>query len=941
MSGLVEAPWRPEETATTTTTSGRQTLCITTSKADVVLQNGDQGFHKEVLRFWSQDENNAAEALIHLKARLRTIRNNDFWTSATEGFAELLGAQYAFISKRLDVFDQNLDTELTESKPEDCLMGMSIYFNDGRGFENNSKDIKYFAFGSPCAHMRHNKVLLIPENLPAVCPNNANELPAEPESYLAVPLSYLPPNSSSAIVYGHFGVMWTPQGNAERKLSYSCIENILHSLEDLIASRFEELGYLDDLKHRKVQRVQMATPPASTRDTASLHNPVAAALSLKPFARSLSHELRTPMQGVIGMLDLMHARVQEATEDFVDPRVAAIFQDLRENIEIVQDSARRAVEAADNVVHAYDMNMTVPEASMNENDEEIYSPHLGSETSSQPTPSGNIATRGHKRNRSSLDVILDKPSKIQRVQSSAQLLRDSTNSSTATLEQSLTPGFGTPQLEGSPSGSVSGERHIAPGVRQTVITDMLQNLFTDALKVGGRPESAIAQPIEGGEEIEVRQRSASGEEKVKLVRWTIDPAVPDTILIDERDLTGLLSRVLHNAFKFTESGHITTTIRLSPKGKYIIINVADTGTGIPDAFKPYLFRAFSKEDDSITRQSEGLGLGLMVAKGLARRLNGDLYNVRSEISGPNRGTEFEMKIPLTPGDVVSRPSTPFGSRSPSSNARSVDPELPVPNGLSNQNLKSPQPRKSSTVRHARSNSLLSRVAPNPGYTPSTHPIIPHTHPANSRPLYISTANAPTPPSPLSTPRIPEILNLEPCPTQPVQPRLPKRHAKRKLAHNLPLSFLVVEDNHVLRKVLVQMLRNFGYAHVHTAYDGADAIRQMELHHKRVLSGEALYEIDVVLMDLWMPTMTGYQAAEYILKHSAENMPLHDAKSLGGWKTPVIMAVTADMTDEAIVNVSKAGMRGPLMKPYTILDLERTLWELCAPTVAITTTSVGA
>ncbi len=62
------------------------------------------------------------------------------------------------------------------------------------------------------------------------------------------------------------------------------------------------------------------------------------AQSLKPFARSLSHELRTPVHGVIGMLDVMHATVQEAIESQQNYKIRNVFQVLKENIEVVQGS---------------------------------------------------------------------------------------------------------------------------------------------------------------------------------------------------------------------------------------------------------------------------------------------------------------------------------------------------------------------------------------------------------------------------------------------------------------------------------------------------------------------------------------------------------------------------------------------------------------------------
>lgn len=926
----------------TMTAFDRNSLCITHNAPDVVLQKGDVGFREQVSRFYDAGENDANEALVKLKRKLRMTKNEDFWPLATQGIGNLLGAQFTFISKRIEEAEGGVQF----GEPNSCMLGISIYFNDGKGFEHTSKESTYTATGSPCEYMKHNKVLLIPENLGLIVTNNPNPVPVPPDAYMAVPLSYTIPGTSTEKVFGHFGVMWTADGLAAKRLRYPLIENILHSLEDVIVSRFFEHGYIES-KLPGSSNTSGASAAPTPGALIPVSQQVAAAQSFRPYARSLSHELRTPMQGVVGMLDLMYAAVQEASEGPNDLRIQNVFQMLKENIEEVHDSARRAVEAADNVVHAYDMNMSVPDAATTHDEDDVvihqrtieYMPS----TSTSDVATGVSPNKAHKRQRSSFEVALDSSYKMPRLSSDHSTPLESPFIERTLLESPVrTPTSGsTPYLEGTPSSShVSLERTIAPGIRPIVVADLLHNIINDVLKIGGRPESAIAVPIEGGEEIEVRQRGQGGEEKMKTVRWSVDSAVPDTILIDERDLTGLLSRVLHNAFKFTESGSITTTVRLSPKGRNILVNVKDTGHGIPIAFMPSLFKAFSKEDDSLTRQSEGLGLGLMVAKGLARRLNGDLYALRSETTGPNRGTEFEMRIPVTAGENLSRPATPYGSRSPSTTSLSNDVE-PISQS-SVQPPKSPRPPlKHNGPRQNRSASLLSRnvttsnLMPSPSPLASTNLVRPQLPTPTDTGSTVSISSIA---SPAVQKEIEAKKRLSP-PTQLGSNRRnshhrktpPYRKAEEKLAEVLPLAFLVVEDNSLLRKVLIQMLRNLGYIRIHEAYDGQDALRQMESHRRKKLAGEVDYEIDVVLMDLWMPNMNGYSAAECILGQSANHMSstldTHDVSR--GWKTPLIMAVTADVTDEAINNVAKSGMKGPLTKPYKQIDLERTLVELCA------------
>lgn len=442
----------------------------------------------------------------------------------------------------------------------------------------------------------------------------------------------------------------------------------------------------------------------------------------------------------------------------------------------------------------------------------------------------------------------------------------------------------TDKLQGRRGSTTSLTRYVAghqktPSLRHTNIREVLHYVITDALKVGGRPESAVAEATDSGERIEVRTRSSHGEAHTKWVEWSVSPDVPDSMLIDEKDLAKVVSCVTLNAIKFTQDGRITLEATLSAKGRYVVISVKDTGSGIPAAFLPNLFKPFSREDDSTTRQSEGLGLGLMVAKGLARKLGGDLFCLRSHVSGPKKGSEFELRVPLTAGEICSRPSSPFGSPTPSIRARmSMDPEV--------------------TSREPITPPLSSEPFVGVGTTVDTPNIVIHSTPSSN------------------------VLGL----LSPRRTSSPLRHLSKessgkpaalpKLAEELPLNILVVDDNQINRRVLQNMLSRLGYKNVSTACNGIDAIEVMQ----RNAFAPASEAIDVILMDLWMPHLDGFQAAESILRMS-------ELAERG--RKPTILAVTADVTDAALDKAASSGMKGYVTKPFVSRDLVRLIRTYCA------------
>ncbi|KAK0949177.1 hypothetical protein LTR91_026667, partial [Friedmanniomyces endolithicus] len=441
-------------------------------------------------------------------------------------------------------------------------------------------------------------------------------------------------------------------------------------------------------------------------------------------------------------------------------------------------------------------------------------------------------------------------------------------------------------------------------------------VINEGLKMGGRPDSATASETENGEIIEVRSRGSDGTVSSKIIEWSVDRSVPQTMFVDEKDLTKLISCLFLNAIKFTDSteGRVRCSARMSQRGRYISISVSDNGPGIPADFLPRLFHAFAQGDATIGRAHEGLGLGLMVAKGIARKLGGDLNCIRAETEGPDHGSQFEIKVPVMAGETISRPPSPSGSPMPrraqpahhtSTHTLHMPPVEPA----------TPHGRLNPVCESAKESLLSSKASPqSPGTTPSprSQQLLPVPAAAHSITSSPTTTSAPTPAAP--EPKRPAPRTRKSISTPEID---------RDLATKHPLTFLVAEDNKINRKLLVSMLSKFGYTHVLEAHDGAEAVRQMAVNRRKsstaeVGAGAGGGVVDVVLMDLWMPLMDGYEATERILGMDG-----------GVGRKPTVLAVTADVTDGALERAAQVGMRGFMTKPYKLMDLQKLILEYCA------------
>ena len=109
---------------------------------------------------------------------------------------------------------------------------------------------------------------------------------------------------------------------------------------------------------------------------------------------------------------------------------------------------------------------------------------------------------------------------------------------------------------------------------------------------------------------------------------------------DRKKITKILGSLLSNAFKFTHEGEVR--VALEVLDDRVIYSVQDTGIGIGLESQRYVFDEFRQVDGSMTRRYGGSGLGLALARRLARLLGGDIVLV----STPGVGSTFRVEVPL-------------------------------------------------------------------------------------------------------------------------------------------------------------------------------------------------------------------------------------------------------------------------------------------------------
>ncbi len=397
--------------------------------------------------------------------------------------------------------------------------------------------------------------------------------------------------------------------------------------------------------------------------------------------------------------------------------------------------------------------------------------------------------------------------------------------------------------------------------------------------------------------------------------YYINEEAPTTVRGDVTRVRQILTNLLGNAVKFTNEGQVTVSVDATPLQDRLFelhFHVRDSGIGIPKDRLDRLFQSFSQVDASTTRRFGGTGLGLAISKRLAEMMGGRIWVESSE--GVGSVFHFTIRVPSAPTQV--RVKYPLGDL----RGKRV---LVVDDNETNRRMLSLQfERWGIDVTLARSGSEALATLEGPEtfdlavldmHMPDMDGLM-LANEINSRPEFKDF-----PMVMLSSVGQRQKLSDTPLAawlTKPAKQRYlfdtlisilgtKSNGATPGSTHPVPmidvppepsLRILLAEDNVVNQKVIIRLLDRIGYR--------ADAVA----NGLEVISALSRSQYDIVLMDVQMPEMDGYEATRKV----RETIP-SDCQ-------PYIVAITANATDQDRQECLDAGMDAYLSKPVRVEQL---------------------
>ncbi len=424
----------------------------------------------------------------------------------------------------------------------------------------------------------------------------------------------------------------------------------------------------------------------------------------------------------------------------------------------------------------------------------------------------------------------------------------------------------------------------------------------------------------------------AAEKGIELIVGT-DREVPSSLAGDPLRLRQVLVNLVGNAVKFTDRGEVAVNVALAEDGgDHLILDfsVSDTGIGIQPREIEGLFESFAQADGSTTRRYGGTGLGLTISKRLVEMMGGTIH----VYSDPSWGSTFHFSARLERGRSAGGadfilPDRLAGLRilvvDDSRRARAMLEGLLNGLGFRTVSTGSGKGALSALSRQAGGEGFglvvldsgmpgmdgletLDRIRADKRFRDIPVLLMTPFHGRSPRPRTMDArADAVTPKPVKRSLLLGAIMGVFGERSQPLP--VPGTGAKNRNGGLMGIRVLIAEDNPINRKVALEILTVRGAA-AEAVGSGREAVRAVKE-----------YRYHLVLMDIQMPDMDGFEATRMIREWEAAG-PAPGEKPEGGGGEPglPIIAMTAHAMKGDRERCLAAGMNGYITKPIDTGEL---------------------
>ena len=187
----------------------------------------------------------------------------------------------------------------------------------------------------------------------------------------------------------------------------------------------------------------------------------------------------------------------------------------------------------------------------------------------------------------------------------------------------------------------------------TIIDEILDLSKIEAGKLDIHP---VPFPVDDCVQSVIELLAPKAHEKGLELVWHVEPGLPGILIGDETRVRQILLNLVGNAIKFTDHGGVVVRVGHRPVADgrtTLILEVRDTGVGIAPDQVGALFAEFEQTEDTVRRKRGGTGLGLAISRRLARAMGGDI----DVASTAGAGSVFTARLQMAVA-AVSRPLLP-------------------------------------------------------------------------------------------------------------------------------------------------------------------------------------------------------------------------------------------------------------------------------------------